>query len=271
MSQIQRAIIAQLGVKPMGNSTREYGDVASDRIEFLQRALINSGARTLVLGISGGVDSMTAGRLAQIACEENRSQGYDCSFIAMRLPYGVQRDEADAQACLDFIKPDVIDVVDIKPSVDAMAEQIKQWTLTDFTVGNVKARMRMIAQYAVAGTHNGLVIGTDHAAEALMGFYTKHGDGACDITPLAGLNKRQVRRIALYLGAPEKLVFKVPTADLETDTPGLPDEQALGVTYDQIDDFLEGKSIPWDAFAKIVTQYSKTEHKRAMPYGPGEV
>lgn len=270
MNEVQRAIVEKLGVKPMGKSPREYGEVTTTRIEFLQKALIDSGTRTLVLGISGGVDSLTAGRLAQLACEENRSQGYDCSFIAMRLPYGIQRDEADAQKALNFIRPDVIDVVDIKPAVDAMVAE-NHWGASDFVAGNVKARVRMIAQYMVAGTHNGLVIGTDHAAEALMGFYTKHGDGACDITPLAGLNKRQVRRAALFLGAPEELVFKVPTADLETDNPGLPDEKALGVTYDQIDDFLEGKNIPWDAFAKIVTQYSKTEHKRAMPYGPGDL
>ena len=85
----------------------------------------------------------------------------------------------------------------------------------DFLLGNIKARQRMIAQFAIAGAARGLVIGTDHAAEALMGFFTKYGDGAADILPLSGLNKRRVRALAAHLGAPPELVGKVPTADLE--------------------------------------------------------
>lgn len=77
----------------------------------------------------------------------------------------------------------------------------------------------MIAQYALAGTPRGLVIGTDHAAKAVMGFFTKYGDGAADILPLAGLTKRRVWALATYLGASDDIVFKVPTADLETDAP----------------------------------------------------
>lgn len=138
----------------------------------------------------------------------------------------------------------------------------------DFDKGNIKARARMIAQYALAGKHNGLVIGTDHGAEAVMGFYTKHGDGACDITPLAGLNKRQVRLCAEMLGAPDSLVNKVPTAGLEDNDPLKADEAAHGVTYVAIDDFLEGRVIDEKAHAAIIAQYDKTEHKRQMPYGP---
>ena len=111
----------------------------------------------------------------------------------------------------------------------------------DFVMGNIKARQRMIAQYAIAGAIDGLVVGTDQAAEALMGFFTKFGDGAADITPLTGLSKRRVRAMARLLGAPEDLVMKVPTADLESLAPLRPDEDAYGVTYEQIDDFLEGR------------------------------
>src|SRR3546814_462255 len=117
----------------------------------------------------------------------------------------------------------------------------------DFLLGNIKARQRMIAQYAVAGAHRGLVVGTDHAAEALMGFFTKFGDGAADLTPLTGLNKRRVRALAQAMGAPDTLVMKVPTADLESLTPLKPDEDAFGVTYAEIDDFLEGKDVSREA------------------------
>ena len=88
---------------------------------------------------------------------------------------------------------------------------------------------------------SGAVVGTDHAAEAITGFYTKYGDGGADITPLWRLDKRQGRAMLELLNAPEHLYKKVPTADLEEDRPALPDEVALGVTYNDIDDYLEGK------------------------------
>jgi len=258
----QFEIINALGMIGEFDAKTEYGR----RVGFLADYLRNSGARAYVLGISGGVDSLTAGKLAQDAVEHLRADGYDCKFIAVRLPYGEQRDEDAAQASLAFIKPDEIETVNIKASVDAMALAVGD--ITDFNKGNIKARARMVAQYAIAGANQGLVIGTDHCAEAVMGFYTKFGDGACDIIPLTGLNKRMVRAVAASCGAPDKLVYKVPTADLESDNPGLPDEVAHGLTYDQIDDFLEGKEIAEEAHNKIVATYRKTQHKRDLPYGP---
>ena len=138
----------------------------------------------------------------------------------------------------------------------------------DFVLGNTKARMRMVAQYTIANARQGLVIGTDHAAEAVMGFFTKFGDGACDLAPLAGLVKDQVRQLAGALGAPEQLVHKVPTADLEELSPGKPDEAAHGVTYRHIDDFLQGKPVPEDAARVIGQTYDKTARKRQLPQAP---
>ena len=132
----------------------------------------------------------------------------------------------------------------------------------DFNKGNVKARMRMIAQYEIAGLLGGLVLGTDHSAENITGFYTKHGDGACDIAPLFGLNKRQIRQVADFLGAPDMIINKAPTADLESLAPSKPDEAALGLSYDQIDDFLEGKEIDPTAHQRIIDIYLATQHKR---------
>jgi NAD+ synthase len=228
-----------------------------------------------VLGISGGVDSLTAALLAQHAVKQLRSAGHDARFIAVRLPYGLQVDESDAQRALDTIEADRVLRVDIKPAADAMFASVKSSGLElgdagreDFILGNIKARQRMIAQFAIAGAERGLVIGTDHAAEALMGFFTKFGDGAADILPLSGLNKRRVRALAGYLGAPPELVGKVPTADLENLVPLRPDEDAFGVTYDQIDDFLEGKEIDEAAVAGILQIHAGTAHKRALPVAP---
>ena len=108
----------------------------------------------------------------------------------------------------------------------------------------------------------GLVLGTDHSAENLTGFYTKFGDGACDLAPLFGLSKRQVRQVAQSLDAPELLVNKTPTADLEELTPQKADEAALDLTYDQIDDFLEGKPVDERVSDRLIAIYKATEHKR---------
>ncbi|WP_328989290.1 ammonia-dependent NAD(+) synthetase [Kribbella sp. NBC_01245] len=240
------------------------------RISFLTGMLASSGARAYVLGISGGVDSATAGRLCQLAVERARGDGKHARFVAVRLPYGVQHDEDDAQRALEFIRPDETLTVDIRPAADAMRDALAKAGTdpsdrADFHHGNVKARQRMIAQYAIGAAKGGLVVGTDHAAEAVMGFFTKYGDGACDLTPLSGLTKRRVRAVAAALGAPAELVQKVPTADLESDSPGLPDEQVFGLTYDQIDDFLEGKPVDDATAATIIDWHRRTEHKRATP------
>ncbi|GHC26888.1 NH(3)-dependent NAD(+) synthetase [Kushneria pakistanensis] len=267
----QQQIIDALAIEQSFDAQQEV----ERRIDFMARYLEDTGAQALVLGISGGVDSTTAGRLCQLAVERVRERGGKATFYAMRLPYGEQHDEDDAQAAINYIKADAQLDVNIKPSADGMLEGLEQGGLDfndeyqrDFVHGNIKARARMIAQYAVAGRHNGLVVGTDHGAEAVMGFFTKHGDGACDITPLAGLNKRRVRAVLSALDGPEALVNKVPTADLETLSPGRTDEDALGVTYNQIDDFLEGKKIDDDAAQRIISTYERTAHKRELPRGP---
>ncbi|MBL4909756.1 MAG: ammonia-dependent NAD(+) synthetase [Alteromonadaceae bacterium] len=248
------------------------------RIQFIKKQLINSGLKNLILGISGGVDSSTCGKLAQLAVEQlntNNSDKYQ--FIAVRLPYNIQTDEDDAQLALDFIKPSKQLSTNIFSGVEGIHHEVlsalKQVDLLnvtdaqlDFSKGNVKARTRMVMQYHIAGIVGGLVLGTDHSAENITGFYTKWGDGACDLAPLFGLSKRQIRSIALSLGAPELLVEKAPTADLEELAPSKKDEDALGLSYDQLDDFLEGHPVSKKVSEKIIAIYQKTQHKRqAIP------
>ena len=264
-------IAATLGVPSAFDAAEEI----ERRVAFLVERAVVTGTRGFVLGISGGVDSSTAGRLCQLAVERLRADGRNAEFVAMRLPYRAQADEEDAQRALAFIRPDETITVDVAPATDALAATlaeagagIEQHENAEFVRGNIKARQRMVAQYAVANSRSLLVVGTDHAAEAVTGFFTKYGDGACDIIPLSGLTKRRVRAVAAALGAPEAVVHKVPTADLETDRPGLPDEEALGLSYDQIDDFLEGREIDADAAERLLARYHATEHKRTPPIAP---
>lgn len=276
----QAAIAAALKVTPPFADAAAVQAEIERRIAFIQHTLRASGLKTLVLGISGGIDSTLAGRLAQLAVEQLRAtteraatSEADYRFIAMRLPYDVQQDEADAQAALAFIRADENVVVNIAATVRALAAELPQLeTLSaarrDFVLGNLKARSRMLAQYTLANAENGLVIGTDHAAEAVMGFFTKFGDGACDLAPLSGLVKSQVRAMASLLGAPEFLAHKTPTADLEELHPCKPDELAYGVSYAEIDAFLHGQPVSEEACARIIAAYDASAHKRSLPLVP---
>ena len=263
---LQEEIIAYEGVKPLIDPQEEI----RKSIDFLKSYMLKHPfLKTYVLGISGGQDSTLAGRLAQLAMEELRAETGDADyqFIAVRLPYGIQADEADAQRALDFIQPDIRLTVNIKPAVEGQVAELEKAgvLITDFNKGNIKARQRMITQYAIAAQHAGAVIGTDHAAENITGFFTKFGDGAADILPLFRLNKRQGKQLLAVLGANPALYEKVPTADLEENRPGLADEVALGVTYTQIDDYLEGKSISAQAQETIESWWYKGQHKRHLP------
>jgi len=270
----QQTIIDEMKVLPKIDAHFEI----RRRIDFIKSTLENSGLKTLVLGISGGVDSSTCGRLAQLAVSElNAEQSKDIAdqfqFIAVRLPYNVQADEDDAQTALNFIQPNHCLTTNVFDGVNGIHQEVvsalnNAQLLTasenqvDFSKGNVKARIRMVSQYHIAGILGALVLGTDHSAENITGFFTKWGDGACDLAPLFGLSKRQVRIIAKYLGAPDILVEKAPTADLEDLDPGKTDEDALGISYDELDDFLEGKSVSSEIQEHIINIYKKTQHKR---------
>lgn len=270
MREQQAAIIAELNVSP----TIDAAEEVRRRVDFLKDYLRRSGARGYVLGISGGQDSTLAGRLCTLAVSELADEGADARFVAVRLPYGVQRDEDDAQLAMSFIQPPETVTFNIKGGVDGVAADYEEATgtpISDFGKGNVKARMRMIAQYALAGEGGLLVVGTDHAAEAVTGFYTKFGDGGADVLPLTGLTKRQGRALLEHLEAPERLSSKTPTADLLDEDPGQSDEANLGLTYVDIDDFLEGRSIADDVAERIEQRFLQTRHKRTVPASPFDV
>ncbi|HJD48935.1 MAG TPA: ammonia-dependent NAD(+) synthetase [Corynebacterium urealyticum] len=267
---LQRHIIAELYAKPHIDPETEV----TARVNFLVDYALSTGAKGFTLGISGGQDSTLAGRLCQLAVEELRSRGVPAEFYAVRLPYGTQADEEDAQIALRFIQPSQSVTINIEDATlaiaSAVSESLTGKPVSDFNKGNIKARQRMIAQYTLASETGTLVVGSDHAAEAITGFYTKFGDGAADLMPLVGLNKRQGAELLRYLGAPASTWEKVPTADLEEGRPMLSDEEALGVTYAHIDDYLEGKDVPKAAAERIEHLWRVSRHKRTTPPGPAD-
>lgn len=260
----QQEIIQELGTQPTIDAECEI----EERVAFLTQTLGETGARGYVLGISGGQDSLLAGVLAQRAVQRVRADGGEARFTALLLPYGEQADRKDAELACDFIQPDTVLDFPITETVNAFADSFERATnraLTDFDKGNAKARARMVAQYAVAGANNLLVLGTDHAAEAITGFFTKYGDGGADILPLSGLNKRQGRQLLQQLGAPAIFMAKAPTADLLDTNPGQADEAELGTSYTDIDDYLEGREVPDEVAEFLEDRFEKTQHKRTMP------
>ena len=264
----QRRIMEALHTKAAIDPAQEV----AFRVQFLKDYLLSSCRNGFVLSISGGQDSALAGRLCQLAVEELRTQaGKDALFIALRLPYGIQRDEEDAQRALEFIAPDAVYTIDIQPAVNSAIASFEQATgcsMTDYNKGNQKAQERMTVHYRFAQQFHVLVVGTDHAAEALVGFFTKYGDGGVDLTPLSGLTKQQGRLLLRFLGADERISTKPPTADLLDTNPGQLDEDELNISYQVIDAYLEGKDVPDEVAQQIEQRYSVTEHKRHGPVTP---
>ncbi|QUW23945.1 ammonia-dependent NAD(+) synthetase [Sporosarcina sp. Marseille-Q4063] len=263
---LQEKIIAELKVKPDIDPQEEIRKSVDFMKEYARKHSFLTG---FVIGISGGQDSTLVGKLAQIAVDElndeNQTDRYQ--FIGIRLPYGTQFDEKDCQDALDFIQPTKIYTVNIKESVDASVRALTEIgvNLSDYAKGNEKARERMKVQYSVAAMNNCVVLGSDQAAESITGFYTKFGDGGADLMPIFRLNKRQGKELLKELDCPVHLYTKVPTADLEDDKPSIPDEVALGITYDHIDDYLEGKEIPEEPRERLEQYYLRSMHKRHMP------
>ena len=193
----------------------------------------------------------------------------DYRTVGVLMPYGEQPDIEDSRSVVAAFGLKHAVEMNIQDAVDECAVET-EYALKALGIhrhiskegkGNIKARTRMVMQYALAFEMNLLVVGTDHASEALTGFFTKYGDGAVDITPLSSLNKRQVRMLAKALGVPEPILTKAPTAGLWD---GQTDEGELGISYEDNSDYLEGKPIPDAVREKLEKQYDKTAHKR-MP------
>lgn len=261
---LQQEIIARLGVKPEIDVDEEI----RKRVDFLKSYLIESKATGLLIAISGGVDSAVAAGLCKMATDElTKETGRDYITLGVFQPYGKQEDIEDSYAVAEAFQLTHKVETNIEQAVDEIALEV-EYGLKNLGIprhiskegkGNIKARTRMVMQYALAFDLNLLVVGTDHASEAITGFFTKYGDGAVDITPLSTLNKRQVRMLAKRLGVPQSVLDKAPTAGLWE---GQTDEKELGISYEDNSDYLEGKEIGAEAKEKLERQYLRTEHKR---------
>ena len=256
-------------------------DVRREHItEFVRETVDDAGAEGAVLGLSGGIDSTLTAHLAVEALGEEGLHG-------LVMPSEVNRQEnmSDAERVADDLDISY-DVIGIEPIVESFREAFPadldgepdSEALTT-AVGNVRVRTRGVLNYFVANYENRIVLGTGNRSEALAGYYTKYGDQAVDCNPIGNLYKMQVRQLARYVGVPDDLVEKTPTAGMWV---GQTDEDEMGLGYDTLDAVLAlhidgplskaatARELGIDA-ARIETVeglVARSEHKRHMPSAP---
>lgn len=235
-------------------------------VEWLQKQVESAGMKGLMVGLSGGLDSSVVAYLIKKA--------FPNDSLSVILPCkSSATDESDAMKVVKAsgIKNMTVDVTEAHDAIFSHVEkEIKElgdWKEENRRLGdaNLRARLRMSTIYTIANNYNYLVVGTDNAAEWYTGYFTKFGDGGCDLLPLVHYTKREVRELAKILGVPDEIIVKKPSAGLWE---GQTDEEEMGTTYDKIDDYLEGKEIPEKDKKIIERLYQRSEHKRKIPTMP---
>lgn len=217
-----------------------------ERVQKIKEYFNKKGFKKSVVGLSGGVDSSVVCFLLSEALGSK-------NVYAFSLPYFDE--DPDVRKVVDATGVN-FERISIKASVDLICETLGIDDKVD--IGNVMARVRMIILYYFARKYNALVAGTGNKTEYLLGYFTKHGDIACDFLPIGSLYKTEVYELAHELGIPESILRKKPTAGL---WPGQTDEEELGCSYEEIDAVLKSKNTDSPIWERVL----KTEHKRGGP------
>ena len=242
--------------------------------DFIAAQVDAAGADRAVLGLSGGIDSTTTAYLAVEALGVDAVHG-----LVMPGEANSEDNMSDAEGVASDLGIEH-DVIEIDLVVDDLLAAYPDAAGDTVAVGNARARTRAVLSYLVANHEDGLVLGTGNRTEALVGYFTKYGDGAVDCHPIGDLYKGQVRQLARDLGVPEDLVTTPPTAGLWA---GQTDEDELGIDYDTLDAVLAlavDGPLSTAATARLVAGVDETEvdrirtlcdasaHKRRMPPTP---
>jgi NAD+ synthase len=247
-------------------------------VEWLRRRVNESGARGLVFGLSGGIDSAVVARLCQAAAPAN--------VVGVLMPcHSDARDEADGRLVAERFGIPAIRV-DLVPTYDRFAASLGEAMSglpkeqaagstgpaddirSRVPLANVKPRLRMTTLYYVANTLNYMVVGTGNRSELSIGYFTKYGDGGVDLLPIGEMLKSEVRAAARELGVPEPIIDKAPSAGLWL---GQTDEAEMGFTYAELENYLtKGPETVSPALAMRIERLIRaSEHKRSLAPTPG--
>ena len=223
---------------------------------WLSENISASGAGGAVVGLSGGIDSAVVAGLLKEAIGADR-------IMTVQMPcHSMSQDGEHAKLVADALGIKMI-TVDLSATYDAYRGTIDKVTeISDLAAANIKPRLRMITVYAIAQSLGYLVCGTGNKAELTVGYFTKYGDGGCDLLPLADLTKAEVFAVARELGIPEVVIDKPPSAGLWE---GQTDEKEMGLTYAALDAYISGEPVDEDSRQKIARREKAAAHKRRMP------
>ena len=248
-------------------------DVA-DLTGFIRSTIQRIGCKGVVVGLSGGVDSATVTKLCVDALGPEKVLNV---FMPSRV---TPAEDYKTTSELSSIWGTEYRVVDVQPAVDALAAVLLSGRETPLERGNISARCRMIVLYNLAKKRDYIVMGTSNQSELMMGYFTKFGDGACDVTPLANMYKTEVRQIARIIGVPEPIIAKPPSAGLWE---GQTDESEMGITYENLDGILydmeqdrtdpqiaADTGLPLSEIERIRKQVVSMEHKRLPAARPSD-
>lgn len=236
---------------------RDYQIEYEKRIEFIRKILINSGAKGIIFGNSGGKDSALVGALCKAASDNT---------IGVIMPCGSKRnfneDKEDGLKVANHLGI-TTKIVDLTPAKEALVSSLQNDTeLSQSSSSNIAPRLRMITLYAIARDENLLVAGTGNRSEIYMGYFTKWGDGACDFNPISDLTVTEIYEFMRYLKLPQSIIDKAPSAGLFD---GQTDETEMGVTYGAIDEYILNGNANYKN-SKIIEKYHQySEHKRLAP------
>jgi NAD+ synthase len=241
---------------------------------FIEAQLDAAGVDRAVIGLSGGIDSTLTSHLAVEALGRDSVHG-------LVMPSEVNRAEnmSDAERVANDLLGIEYDVVEINPLVDAFLEAYPDAADHQLAVGNLRVRCRAVLNYLVGNHEDAMVLGTGNRSEALVGYFTKYGDGAVDCHPIGTLYKQQVRQLAKHVGVPDDLAEKTASAEMWA---GQTDAGEMGMTYETLDSILAlhiDGGVPKDATAdhigvppsavdQVREMYEASAHKRAVPPGP---
>lgn len=236
---------------------RNYANETEARVEYIRGYLRNSGARGIVFGNSGGKDSALVGILCKMACEDTVGVIMPC---ASKRNYGMDRADGLEVAEKFGIETRMVDLTPVREAELAALSGVTK--MTEMAVANIAPRLRMLTLYAIAHAEGRIVAGTGNASEAYVGYFTKWGDGAYDLNPIADLTVGEIYEYLEYLGCPRAIIEKAPSAGLFE---GQTDESEMGVSYADIDKVVKGRETAPEIKARIERMHAATEHKRRMP------